>query len=263
VVVTAPEPPSKPTKVPPFTFTVPPLAYKDPAVNVPMVNVPVLVKVPLLSDPLKVKLPAFVAVATAKSVADAMAVEAMLSVPPLTADNELVPAFKVNEPDTTLAMLLLPLPLSVNDPPSSDPLKLRFPATATIPPVSPDVPVIDPLLRKFVVPVPLRLVAVTVPVLAEKVNVEAFASAPKLPLATLNNADPLVTFTTLPPWSALSTVSFPSPTFNAPLKPDNVLLVASANVPVEVKEPAPANVPVKEPVSVPDTPAVKVPALAT
>jgi hypothetical protein len=44
VLVTAPEPLKSPTKVPPVTFTVPPFAYREPAVSVPMLKVPVLVK---------------------------------------------------------------------------------------------------------------------------------------------------------------------------------------------------------------------------
>ena len=76
-----------------------------PAVSVPMVSVPVLVRLPLLSEPLSVKLPALVAVAVSKSVAVAVAADAMLSVPPLTADNEVVPAFNVNEPEATFTIV--------------------------------------------------------------------------------------------------------------------------------------------------------------
>jgi hypothetical protein len=57
----------------------------------------------------------------------------------------------------------------------------------------------EPLLRNLVVPVPLRLVAVTVPVAPLNVSVEALANAPKLPLPTVNSADPPVTLTELPP----------------------------------------------------------------
>ena len=193
------------------------MAYKEPAVSVPMVNVPVLVKLPLLSEPLSVKLPALVAVAVSKLVAFAVAADAMLSVPPLTADKEVVPLFRVNEPETTFTIVLTPEPEIDKVAPSNEPPKLRLPATATVPVVSPDEPVIDPLLKKFVVPLPLRLDAVTVPVVPLKVSVEAFASAPKLPLANVNDADPPVTFTALPPWSALLIVRRPLLTFNVPL----------------------------------------------
>ena len=72
----------------------------------------------------------------------------------------------------------------------------------------------EPLLKKFVVPVPLRVPAVITP---PKVSVEAFANEPKLPLATVNSAEPPVTFTAFPPWSALLTVRRPLLTFNVPL----------------------------------------------
>jgi len=152
VAATAPEPLNTPTNEPPLTFTVPPLAYKEPAVSVPMFSVPVLVRLPLLSEPLSVKLPALVAVAVSKLVAFAVAAGAMLSVPPLTADNEVVPAFRVNEPETTFAMLLLPVPLSVNEPPSSEPLSVATPATLTVPCVN--ALVSARLCPKLVVPVP-------------------------------------------------------------------------------------------------------------
>ena len=61
-----------------MTFTVPPFAYSEPAVSVPMVNVPVLVKLPLLSDPLNVNEPALSAVAESKLVAAADALAPML-----------------------------------------------------------------------------------------------------------------------------------------------------------------------------------------
>jgi hypothetical protein len=57
---------------------VPPFAYNEPAVSVPMVNVPVLVTLPLLSEPLSVKLPALTAVAESKLVAVAYALPPML-----------------------------------------------------------------------------------------------------------------------------------------------------------------------------------------
>ena len=98
-----------------------------------MFSVPVFVTLPLLREPFSVKLPELVAVADAKSVADAVAAVAMLNVPPLTAVSEVVPAFRVNEPETTFAMALLPVPLRVNEPPSSEPLNVATPPTLTVP----------------------------------------------------------------------------------------------------------------------------------
>jgi hypothetical protein len=133
VALTAPEPLNSPTNEPPFTCTVPPFAYREPPVSVPTVNVPVFVSTPLLSDPFKVRIPEFVAVAEAKSLAVAVAPEMMLSVPPLTAFNAVVPAFNVNKPETTFPMLLLPVPFSVKAPPLSEPLNVAAPRTLTVP----------------------------------------------------------------------------------------------------------------------------------
>jgi hypothetical protein len=141
----------------------------------------------------------------------------MLRVPPLTALNDVVPAFNVNTPEFTLLITLEPDPEMANVAPASDPPKLKLPFTTIVPFVSPEVPVIEPLLKKFVVPAPLKLVAVTVPALAPKVNVAAFVIVPKLPLATLNNAVPLVKVRLLPPCSALFTVKLPLLSVNAPL----------------------------------------------
>jgi hypothetical protein len=182
-----------------------------------MLNVPALVKTPLVSAPLRVNEPLLVAVADAKLVAVAVAPVAMLRVPPLTALNDVVPAFNVNTPEFTLLITLEPNPEMANVAPASDPPKLKLPLTTTVPLVSPEVPVIEPLLKKFVVPTPFKLVAVTVPALAPKVNVAAFVIVPKLPLATLNNAVPLVKVRLLPPCSALFTVKLPLLSVNAPL----------------------------------------------
>jgi hypothetical protein len=170
-----------------------------------------------LSEPLSVKMPELVAVAVSKLVAVAVAAAAILNVPPLTALNEVAPAFRANEPETTFTIVLTPEPEIDRVAPFNEPPKLRLPETVTVPLVRPEAPVIDPLLKKFVVPLPLRLDAVTVPVVPLKVSVEAFASAPKLPLANVNDADPPVTFTALPPWSALLIVRSPLLTFNVPL----------------------------------------------
>lgn len=137
-----------------------------------------------------------------------------------------------NEPPLRPPTVLEPAPEIPTDPPLMPPTRLAVPPMLSVPfatafvmealPVKVVRPVLvklvsEPLLKKFVAPVPLRLVAVTVPVAALKVSVEAFARAPKLPLTNVNNADPLVTFTALPPCSALLTVKRPLLTFNVPL----------------------------------------------
>ena len=87
-----------------------------------------------MSEPLIVNEPALLAVAESKLVAVADALPpTMLNVPPLTTANEVVPAFSVNEPETTFAMVLLPVPLSVNEPPLSEPLNVATPPTLTVP----------------------------------------------------------------------------------------------------------------------------------
>jgi len=72
-----PAPVRVPVNTPPLVTVNEPLLDSVPAVSVPMLNVPVLVNTPLLSEPLSVKLPAFVAVAEAKSVAIAYALVPM------------------------------------------------------------------------------------------------------------------------------------------------------------------------------------------
>jgi len=182
------------------------------------------------------------------------------------------------DPPVRPPILLNPAPEMPTEPPLMPPARVAVPLMLSVPVVTAFVmdalpekvvnPVLatlvsEPLLRKLVVPVPLKLVAVIVPLLALKVSVELFKSAPKLPPATVNNADPPVTFTAFPLLSVLLTVKSPSPTFNVPLKPVSVLLDASVNVPVEVKEPVPVNVPMKEPVLIPNEPAVKDPLFDT
>ena len=175
-------------------------------------------------------------------------------------------------------MLLNPAPEIPTEPPLMPPARVAVPLILSVPVVTAFVmealplkvvnpvlvtPVSEPFLTKFVVPVPLKIVAVIVPLVPLKVSVELFTSAPKLPPSTVYNADPPFTFTAFPLLSVLLTVKSPSPTFNVPLKPVSVLLDASVNVPVEVKEPVPASVPVKEPVLIPDEPAVKDPLFET
>ena len=128
-------------------------------------------------------------------------------------------------------MLLNPAPEIPTEPPlipvrAAVPPMLSVPCVSALPMVALPENVVnpvlvklvsEPLLRKLVVPAPLRLVAVTVPVVPLKVSVDAFASAPKLPLATVNSAEPPVTFTALPPDSMLLTVKRPLLTFKVPL----------------------------------------------
>ena len=203
----------------------------------------------------------------------------LLTVPLVNVDTTTVafePMLKL--PVASERTVLVPAPVIPTEPPLMPPTRVAVPPMLSVPVVTAFVmealplkvvnpvlvtPVSEPFLTKFVVPVPLKIVAVIVPLLALKVSVELFTSAPKLPLATVNNADPAVTFTAFPPWSVLLTVNSPSPTFNVPLKPVSVLLDASVNVPVEVKEPVPVNVPMKEPVLIPNEPAVKDPLFDT
>jgi len=153
-------------------------------------------------------------------------------VPEIVPTDALLVFVKNNEPPLRPLMLLDPDPEIPTEPPLIPPARLAVPPMLNVPVVMASVmealpvkvvrPVFvnvvsEPLLKKFVVPVPLRLVAVIVPVVPPKVSVEAFASAPKLPLATVNSAEPPVTFTALPPCSALLTVRRPLLTFNVPL----------------------------------------------
>jgi hypothetical protein len=134
-----------------------------------------------------------------------------------------------NDPPLRPPILLNPAPVIPTEPPLMPPTRLAVPPMLSVPvatafvmealPVKVVRPVLvklvsEPLLKKFVVPVPLRVPAVITP---PKVSVEAFANEPKLPLATVNSAEPPVTFTALPPCSALLTVRRPLLTFNVPL----------------------------------------------
>ena len=151
VVVTAPEPLSKPTNVPPLTFTVPPLAYNDPAVNVPMLNVPVLVNNPLLSEPLSVKLPALVALPLLNTprvtipapwlpmepplnVVTVRLPEMLVAVPPLRVVTVAVPMFE-SVPEYNVASV--EVPWLVNRPPVWLPVTVKEPVeeTVTAPPL--------------------------------------------------------------------------------------------------------------------------------
>ena len=137
--------------------------------------------------------------------------------PPLIAPIVTLPLAPANRSVPVLLrppIVLDPLPETPTDPPLIPPARLAVPPMLSVPVVTASVmdalpekvvnPVLvrvvsEPLLRNLVVPVPLRLVAVTVPVAPLNVSVEALASAPKLPLPTVNNADPPVTLTELPP----------------------------------------------------------------
>jgi len=184
-----------------------------PAVKVPMLNVPVLVRLPLLSDPLNVKLPALLAVAVSKLVAVAVAAVAMLNVPPLTAFNEVAPAFNVNEPETTFVIVLLPVPLSVKEPPSSDPLKVATPATLTVPCVN--ALVNARVWPTMVVPAPYKLPMLTVPLPELKVKEPEFPTVSKVPAAVVNDAELKVAE---PPEATVSSTPFSNNvlTFNVP-----------------------------------------------
>jgi hypothetical protein len=126
-----------------------------------MLNVPVLVNTPLLSEPLSVKLPAFVAVALSKLVADAVPASTYSKPPlidpidtfPLPPDNRSVPV--LNPP-----MLLNPAPAIPTEPP-------LIPVNVAVPPML-SVPVLNTvpntkLLDTTVKPLPLKLVILVVP----------------------------------------------------------------------------------------------------
>ena len=234
-------------------------ATNVPPVSVPIVNAPVLVNRPLLSEPVSVRLPEFVAVAEAKSVAVAVAPEPMLNVPPLTELNDVVPAFNANAPETTFTMLLLPVPFSVNEPPSSEPLKVATPPTLTAPWVNAFVSA--KLCAILVVPAPYRLPILTVPLLDPKLNSAPLLTVAKEPAAAeyapeLNVALPDEMLNVFAPPKSVLTFRVPPVTFTAPVKPDNV--PPRFNTPLEFIVPAPDNAPVNVPLL-----AVSEPALAT
>ena len=191
-----------------------------------------------MSDPLNVKLPALVAVAEAKSVADAVAAVARLNVPPLTAVSEVVPAFKVKEPETTFAMALLPVPLRVKEPPSSEPLNVATPPTLTV-------PWVNALVRfkfcpKVVVPVPYRLPMLTVPLLEPKLSSALLFTVVNFPLLVENNpelnpAEPELTINNRPFPKSVPTLRVPPLTFTVPVK--------AVRVPPKVRVPPELNVP--------------------
>jgi len=166
-----------------------------------------------LSEPLSDKLPAFVAVADAKFVADAVAAAAILNVPPLTAFNEVAPAFNVNEPETTFVIVLLPVPLSVKEPPSSDPLKVATPATLTVPCVN--ALVNARVWPTMVVPAPYKLPMLTVPLPELKVKEPEFPTVSNVPAAVVNDAELKVAE---PPEATVSSTPFSNNllTFNVP-----------------------------------------------
>ena len=166
-----------------------------------------------MSDPLSVKLPALVAVADAKSVADAVAADAILNVPPLTAVNEVVPAFNVNEPETTFAMLLLPVPFSVSAAPSSEPANVATPPTLTVPCVNAFVSA--RVWPTTVVPVPYRLPMLTVPVPELKLNDPRLLTVSKVPAVVENDAELKVAE---PPEATVRSTPFSNSvlTFNVP-----------------------------------------------
>jgi len=175
-----------------------------------------------LSEPLNVKMPALVAVAVSKLVAVAVAADAILNVPPLTALNEVVPAFNVNEPETTFAMLLLPVPLSVSDAPSSEPLKVATPATLTVPCVN--ALVSARVWPTTVVPAPYKLPMLNVPVPELKVKEPEFPTVSKVPAVVENDAElkvaepPEATVRSTPFSNNVLTFNVPDFTFTYPPK---------------------------------------------
>ena len=126
-----------------------------------MLSVPVFVNTPLLSEPLNVNEPAFVAVANAKSVADAVPASTY-SVPPLIAPIVALPPAPDNRsvPLLNPPMLLNPAPVIPTEPP-------LMPVNVAVPPML-NVPVLNPvpntrLLDTTVTPFPLKLVILVVP----------------------------------------------------------------------------------------------------
>ena len=190
-----------------------------------MFSVPMLVTLPLLSEPLIVNEPALLAVAESKLVADALPAM-MLNVPPLTTANEVVPAFSVNEPETTFAMVLLPVPLSVNEPPLSEPLNVATPPTLTVPSVN--ALVSARVWPTTVVPVPYKLPMLNVPVPELKVKEPEFPTVSKVPAVVVNDAElkvaepPEATVSSTPVSNNVLTFNVPEFTFTYPPKPVRV-----------------------------------------
>ena len=203
---------------PPLTDTEPvkPLNEEAFTATVPLVeSAPVPLKTPVNVPPATLREPRLLTVPLVNVETTTLAFEPMLKLPVASDRTVLVPAPEIPTEPPLMPPARVAVPPILNVPVVTasvmDTLALNVVSPVLVKLVS------EPLLKKLVVPVPLRLVAVTVPVAALKVSVDAFASAPKLPLATVNSAEPPVTFTALPPDSMLLTVKRPLLTFKVPL----------------------------------------------
>jgi hypothetical protein len=182
----------------------------------------------------------------------------MLNVPPLPELNDVVPAFNANAPDTTVTILLLPVPFSANEPPASEPLKVATPPTLTAPWVNAFVNA--KFCAILVVPAPYRLPMLTVPLLDPKLNSAPFLIVANEPAAAeyapeLYVALPDEIRNAFAPPKSAPTVRLPPVTFTAPVKPDNV--PPRFNTPLEFIVPAPDNTPMNVPLLAVSEPALE------